>query len=315
MVNVTCNYCGTLFLLNEYSYEKRKRASKNKNLFCSRQCSGKAKKRIVITTAQQDLDEWFGTKPTNLVADDIIIGVGLSTTNNNMGGTVILSSEESNVMAREDLVNKAVELGQTNPMFMDMTLTQIVKHLAEEKTGEEVEVSNATPIIPAPTIVPAPTTVITPAPTTVVTPVQSNPTTPVQSNSVTVWQGRLDDKTALRACDAKFHDEARTMRMCNPDPESGGRYLYHIVDPIDGLQPTPTKKLCFRCQGSGTMTLRNLGYNWKTDIEYGNIHASVSFSEYVASKNINNLPVILPAENTLPQYKDSGNRQAGFSAL
>ena len=281
IVNVSCNECGKEFSLTERSYSQRKRSNLGNNLFCSRQCSGKGRKKSpVITTAQEDLDEWFKDNSSN----DIIVGVGLSPTNNNNGGNVILNSEESNVM--DEHLAWAAEMAKKNPEYLKMSLADIIK---AEAQGEEV--SNATPIAPA-------QPVVTPVQSNVVTPVQSNTVNPTQPmNQVPArWQDSLDDKDILNSvCDADYWDEAKTMKKCNPNPEANGQFRYSVVDPVNGLIFTQNGRICYRCQGKGHLSLRNLGYNWEADIKYNIIAKDTTFSQYVASKNVNGIAVQIPA--------------------
>ena len=286
MMNVNCNQCNKVFSLSEYHYGKRKRSNKNGELFCSRQCSGESRRtrKVVITTAKEDLDEWF--KPSN----DIIVGVGLATTNNNNGGEVILNSEESNVM--DEHLAWAAEMARKNPQYLTMSLSDIIKAEAKE---EGVEVSNATPIAPA-------QPVVTPVQVTPVTPVQSNTVTPTQPmNAVSNrWQDGLDDKEILNpVCDAGYWDDAKTMKKCNPNPEANGQFRYSVLDPVHGLVFTQNGRLCYRCQGKGALSLRNLGYNWDTDRgqkgeRYRVIPTDTSFSNYIVSKNANGIAVQIP---------------------
>ena len=285
MVNLKCNECDKEFTLTEYKYGQRKRSNKNSELYCSRQCSGKARRKYATTTAQEDLDEWFKS------SSDIIVGVGLATTNNNNGGEVILNSKESNVM--DEHLAWAAEMAKKNPQYLTMSLSDIIKSEAQE---EGVEVSNATPI--------APVVIST-------TPIQVNPVTPVQSNTIIPtqpanqvparWQDGLDDKEILSSvCDAGYWDApANTMKKCNPNPEANGQFRYSVVDPVHGLIFTQNGRICYRCQGKGTLSLRNLGYNWDTDRglkgkQYQVISADTPFSAYVASKNANGIAVQIP---------------------
>ena len=285
MINVSCNHCSTVFSLSEYNYAKRKRSNKNDSLFCSRKCSGNARKTVVptITTGEQDLDEWF-----KFSTDDIIIGGGSLTTNNNMGGSVILSSEESNVMAQENQMIWLGKMVEKNPKYLTMTIADII--IAEGKE-QGAEVSSATPIAPAQP------TVVTPAQSNIVKPVQSstvNPTQPM-NQPPTRWQDSLDDKEILNSiCDADFWDAAKTMKKCNLNPEAKNQFRYSVIDPVNGLIFTQNGRICYRCQGRGYLTLRNLGYNWESDIKYKVISASITFSQYVESKNETGVVLQIP---------------------
>ena len=110
------------------------------------------------------------------------------------------------------------------------------------------------------------------------------------------WQDGLDDKEILNpVCDADFWDEAKTMKKCNQNPEANGQFRYSVIDPVKGLVFTQNGRICYRCQGKGHLSLRNLGYNWEADIKYNIIPKSTTFSQYIASKNVNGIAVQIPA--------------------